>query len=95
MAAQTNSTGRIDKLDFDSHRSVDVRRPLLHDHPEPSPGPSHETSRSGSFFEQVVEGIQERDRAKMKQEVLRYGSFACAILSWYGTCEVMENHWLC
>ena len=64
------------------------RQPLLHPHErsEPSPGPSHEsheTSRSGSFFEQVAEGIQERDRARMKQEVQRYGSFVSAILSWY------------
>lgn len=44
---------------------------------------SLDTSRSGSFFEQVVEGIQERDRVKMKTEVVRYGSFACAILMWY------------
>lgn len=75
--------GRIDKLDFPN--TSDERRPLLHTHdgPELSPGPSHDTSRSGSFFEHVVEGIQERDRAKMKSEVIRYGSFVCAILSWY------------
>jgi hypothetical protein len=74
--------GRIDKLDFPG---AGERRPLLHQDDyatASSPGPS-DTSRSGSFFEHVVEGIQERDRAKMKSEVVRYGAFACAILSWY------------
>ena len=84
--SNNNHTGpsqgnHIDKLDFPRRRGE--RQPLLHDRSEPSPGPSHETSRSGSFFEQVAEGIQERDRARMKQEVVRYGSFVCAILSWY------------
>jgi hypothetical protein len=77
----SSSNGRIDKLDFPP---ADERRSLLHasDAGEPSPGHS-DTSRSGSFFEHVVEGIQERDRAKMKSELVRYGAFACAILSWY------------
>lgn len=75
---------QIHKLDFDQ------RRPLLHDRPELSPGPtSLDTSRSGSFFEQVVEGIQERDRVKMKTEVVRYASFACAILMWYVSLALM------
>ncbi|KAF2433922.1 MFS monocarboxylic acid transporter [Tothia fuscella] len=70
---------RIDKLDFPN---TGERRSLLHDdRSEHSPGPSHETSRAGSFFEQVVEGIQERDRAAMKDQVVRYGAFACAILA--------------
>jgi hypothetical protein len=75
--------GRIGKLDFPP---PDERRSLLHgdDAGNSSPG-SRDTSPSGSFFEHVVEGIQERDRAKMKSEVVRYGAFACAILSWYVT----------
>jgi hypothetical protein len=91
MASTTSSSqanhNHIDKLDFPPKRGE--QQPLLHDRPEPSPGPSHETSRSGSFFEQVAEGIQERDRAKMKQVVLRYGSFAAAILSW---CVDTSDH---
>jgi hypothetical protein len=73
--------GRIGKLDFPP---ADERRALLGDSDRgtPSPGPS-DTSHSGSFLEHVVEGIQERDRAKMKSEVVRYGAFAWAILSWY------------
>ncbi|KIW06958.1 uncharacterized protein PV09_02617 [Verruconis gallopava] len=81
--APNDGNNHIDKLDFPSSR--EERRPLLHDRPDHSPGPSHGTSRSGSaapsFFEQVAEGIYERDRAKMKREVVRYTSFVCAILS--------------
>jgi hypothetical protein len=75
------SNSRIDKLDFDHER-----RPLLdNDQGAPSPGPSNAsnaTSCSGSFFEQVVEGIQERDRRLVQKELVRYGSFVTAILSW-------------
>lgn len=49
---------------------------------ERSPGQSTAPSIAGSFFEAVVEGIQERDREKMKMQVARYGSFVIAILSW-------------
>lgn len=77
--ATTNN--HIDKLDFPNRRGE--RTPLFqNERAELSPAPTHETSRSGSFFEQVAEGIVEKDRAKMKQEVVRYGSFVCAILSW-------------
>lgn len=73
------SNSHIDKLDFDHER-----RPLVGDDEDaPSPGLSHVTSCSGSFFEQVVEGIQDRDRRLVHREVVRYGSFVVAILSWY------------
>lgn len=81
--APTN--GHIHKLDFPS---ADERRPLLQGNggpssgSEPSPGRSNNTSCSGSFFEQVAEGIQERDRARMQREVMRYGSFIVAIVNW-------------
>lgn len=72
----------IDKLDFPSER-----RPLLQSSSgEPSPGrssQSHTTSCEGSFFEQVAEGIQERDRARMQRGVVRGGSFVVAIVNWY------------
>jgi hypothetical protein len=73
------SNSHIDKLDFDHER-----RPLIgDDEGVPSPGPSNATSCSGSFFEQVVEGIQDRDRRLVQRETVRYGSFVAAILSWY------------
>ena len=68
----------IDKLDFDQ-----ARWPLLGDDGgEGSPSQSTAPSIAGSFFEQIVEGIQERDREKMKTQVARYASFVIAILSW-------------
>lgn len=85
------TNGHIDKLDFPP---PDERRPLLNGHgerAEPSPGRSQNTSCSGSFFEQVAEGIQERDRAKFQREVTRYGSFLCAILNWYCCFTVLTD----
>jgi hypothetical protein len=85
------TNGHIDKLDFPP---PDERRPLLNSHgerAEPSPGRSQNTSCSGSFFEQVAEGIQERDRAKMQREITRYGSFLCAILNWYYCSTVVTK----
>jgi hypothetical protein len=77
--ASDSSTPRIHKLDFDQSR-----RPLLGDDAsELSPGQSTAPSVSGSFFEQVVEGIQERDREKIKQELTKYVSFFVAVLCWY------------
>jgi hypothetical protein len=76
------ANGHIDKLDFPP---PDERRPLLNSHDErsdPSPGRSQNTSCSGSFFEQVAEGIQQRHQAKVQREIIRYGSFLCAILNW-------------
>jgi hypothetical protein len=68
----------IDKLDFDSSR-----RPLLEgEQSGPSPGASHASSLSGSFFEHVAEGIQERDRERLREQFVRFGSFAIAVLSW-------------
>ena len=80
---------RIDKLDYKP--TPDERRLLLRSpngnaangSSEPSPGPgSRNTSCSGSFFEHVAEGIQERDRAKMKKQTLRFGGFIWAVIAW-------------
>jgi hypothetical protein len=81
MGSRSSSHGRsdhIDKLDFDSHRK---------------PASTYDESRASSphgllrddesLLSNVVEGIIERDRRKMKREVVKYLSFACAILSWY------------
>ncbi|KAF2085110.1 MFS monocarboxylic acid transporter-like protein [Saccharata proteae CBS 121410] len=39
------------------------------------------TSLAGSFFDQVAEGIQERDRKMMARQVKRYTGYAAAVLS--------------
>jgi hypothetical protein len=68
---------QVDKLDFE-------RRPLLEpERGDTSPrasngGPSY----AGSFLDQVAEGIQARDREVFNRGLLRYVSFAVAILSW-------------
>jgi hypothetical protein len=70
-------TNQVDKLDFE-------RRPLLEpERGDTSPrvsngGPSY----AGSFLDQVAEGIQSRDKQVFNREMVRYVSFAVAILSW-------------
>lgn len=72
-----SSTPHIDKLDFDSHRRPPTSRDSVH-----SSGPSGHLLRDDeSFFSNIVDGIIERDRRKMRRHVLKYASFASAILS--------------
>ncbi|KAG9654863.1 ARM repeat-containing protein, partial [Aureobasidium melanogenum] len=82
MAGQgSGNAGRggtvIDKLDYHPGR------PLLRadDEGESSGRPSAEHSYAGSFFEQVAEGIQNRDRQKMQRQLSRYLTFAWAIVN--------------
>lgn len=90
-----NEAGTIDKLDFPSpstpsraagasgsgERTHLIRGSQsvesLRDEP-----PSHHSLRSGHFFEDVAEGIQERDREQLKREVKRYVSFVWALVCW-------------
>lgn len=77
-----NDNAAIDKLDYQPGG-----RPLLHPHAHdddddsPSHRPSQDTSYAGSFFEQVAEGVLVKDRDRMKREVMRYLSFAWAIVN--------------
>ncbi|KAH0365749.1 MFS general substrate transporter, partial [Aureobasidium melanogenum] len=82
MAGQASgNAGRggtvIDKLDYHPGR------PLLRadDEGESSGRPSAEHSYAGSFFEQVAEGIQNRDRQKMQRQLSRHLTFAWAIIN--------------
>jgi hypothetical protein len=63
---------RIDALAFDanrlSHHSDNSHRSLLDD--------------DVSFMNELAEEILERDRARMRIEVIRIVSFICAVLSW-------------
>lgn len=72
--SSSRSANGIDKLDFD-----DNRRP-------PS---TTEGSEAGgllgddeSFLSDVVEGVIERDRRKLRRQLTKYLSYASAILSW-------------
>lgn len=73
--------GKIDKLEFPSRNE---RTPLIKDAQRvSSPERSQASSHAGRFFEDVAEGIQNQDRARLSREIVRYGSFVWAILSWY------------
>ena len=73
------SGGGIDKLDFDSHRKPSS---ALHDSLH-----SSASERSGllrddeSFFSNIVDGVIERDRQKLRRQVIKYASFVSAILN--------------
>ncbi|KAK3117567.1 hypothetical protein LTR53_000892 [Teratosphaeriaceae sp. CCFEE 6253] len=81
----------IDKLDY--HPGG---RPLLpHAHPHhPADGtPSRSRSRdshsyAGSFFEDIAEGIAVQQRQRFSQELLRYLSFAWAIINCLGAGSI-------
>ncbi|KAM0802952.1 major facilitator superfamily domain-containing protein [Usnea florida] len=76
-SSSRSATPHIDKLDFDSHR-----RPLAaHDSLHSSGASGHLLRDDESFFSNIVDGIVERDRRKMRRHVLKYASFASAILS--------------
>jgi len=78
-SAKRNVNGNvIDKLDY--HQ----RRPLLQpdatsDHDQTRH--SRDTSSAGSFFEQVAEGIMERDRQRLQREAVRWLSFIWALIN--------------
>lgn len=75
--SSSSSTPKINKLDY--HPPAHERSSLLPSHD--SRDASRQPSYAGSFFEQVAEGILERDRQKMKREVVRYLSFAWSIVN--------------
>lgn len=61
----------IRTLDFDANRTIrsrDSQRSLLADDVD--------------FMGEVADAIIQRDRQKMRNEVLRVTSFICAVLSW-------------
>ena len=71
MSRSPSADGQIRTLDFDANRTVrarDSQRSLLDDDVD--------------FMAEVAEGIIERDRIRMRREVMRVISFICAVLSW-------------
>ncbi len=69
--------GGIDKLDFDEHR-----KPVSTSAGSDDSGLEGLLRDDESLLSNVVDGVIERDRRKMRRAVVRYVSFACAILSW-------------
>ncbi|MCJ1455063.1 putative monocarboxylate transporter mch1 [Mycoblastus sanguinarius] len=70
----------ISKLDFDSHRKP--RTPATsHDSSASDPNGGGLLRDDESFFSNIVDGVIQRDRRKMRRAILKYVSFASAILS--------------
>lgn len=70
----------IDKLDY-KPGGRPLLRPEAEDDRSPSARPSTSPSYAGSFFEQVAEGVMDKDRSRMKREAARYFSFFWAIVN--------------
>ena len=74
VSSEEASESRIDAREFDSNRTVrshvsqNSHRSLLDD--------------DVSLMREVAEGILERDRQRMRREVIRVMSFVCAVVSW-------------
>lgn len=73
--SHSHTTTQIDRLDFDANRdtirsnsSREAGRSLLDDDVD--------------FMGEVAQGIVERDRQRMRREVIRSLSFVCAVSSW-------------
>lgn len=75
-----NGITTIDKLDYRPPHSP-RRPPPAPDSDADSQQQSQDTSYAGSFFEQVAEGIAQRDRARMQRVVVRWLSFVWAIVN--------------
>lgn len=71
-------SGLIDKRDFDEYR----KKPSSAHNGSEQSGPSGLLRDDDSFLSDVVDGVIERDRRKMKRLVAKYLSFACAVVSW-------------
>ena len=73
---RNSARGGIDKLDYNS-----PRRPLLGSDASSNHNPSNDNSYAGSFFEQVAEGVMERDHERLQRVVMRWLSFVWAIVN--------------
>lgn len=71
-------SGGIDKRDFDDNRL----RPRTSIDGSEGSRPSGLLGDDESLLSDVVEGVIERDRAKMQRIVVRYLSFGVAVVNW-------------
>ena len=69
--------GGIDKLDFDENR-----KPASTHAGSDDSGPEGLLRDDESLLSNVVDGVIERDRRKMRRAIIRYVSFVWAILNW-------------
>ena len=75
-SSQTPNQG-IDKLDFDSHRKLIAR-----DGESVCSGQGGLLRDDESLLSNVVEGVVESDRRKLRRAIAKYISFASAVLCW-------------
>lgn len=68
----------IDKLDY---TSPPRRSPLAGSDASSTTGRSNDNSYAGSFFEQVAEGVMDRDRERLQRAFVRWLSFVWAIVN--------------
>lgn len=81
----SNGASGIDKLEYQPGG-----KPLLPDdsNGDGSGRQSEERSYAGSFFEEVAEGIVQKDRQQAQTEVLRYTSFIWALINTLGAGSI-------
>ena len=85
----STSSPQIGKLDY-----TPGGRPLIPHGSSAATSPSRQGRRSsehsyaGSFFSDIAEGILESDKRKFNRELLRYGSFAWAIINCLGAGSI-------
>jgi MFS family permease len=84
-SSKRSSAHGIDKLDYlpPPSSSSSPRRPLLGSDVSSTHGPSasNDNSYAGSFFDHVAEGVMERDRERLQRLLVRWLSFAWAIVN--------------
>lgn len=76
-SSRSAQCGGIDKLDFEEHR-----KPASTDGDSDLASPDGLLRDDESLLSNVVDGVIERDRRKLRRTVVKYSSFACAIVSW-------------
>lgn len=88
-----SAANKIDKRDFDSNRPLladeEVEDGRVHRRSLSGPRvariPADEADDDGhsdGLLSDVVEGIVERDRRKLKKEIVRFFSFVWGVISW-------------
>lgn len=90
-ARNTTTTKQVVNGEGDASTSKPERTPLLQHGPDASHSEQHSAMTSvpghdSFFFENVAEGMQERDRQRVAKEMVKYTSFVWAVISWY-------SHW--